>query len=708
MELYEYIKPLRKWWWLLIIAPLVAGVSSYVATQQELPIFESRTTLLIGRTIDDPNPTSGQFQLAQQLATSYADIANRERIRVATMESLGISWLPEYLARALPNTQLIEIVVTDSDPVRAQAVAQELANQLVLSGPTSSDPEEIERQEFIAQQLDDIERQIQETQDEITTQQAALGELTSAREIADTRSQILTLENKLTNLQRSYGTLLSNAERGATNILTVIEPANLPGRPINENKVISIASAAAIGLVLAGAAAYTLEYLDKSIKSPEEAQRIFNTQVIGYIAEISEQAGHKPYVAENPRSTVAEAFRSLRTNLEFAAVEQPLETIFITSATPDAGKTSVAVNLAIIIAQGGKKVILLDGDLRRPNIHGYLGIANNNGLVDVFHGDLDIHDSIIPWEDDRLSIITAGAPPTNPAELLGSSLMDKILEEVKELADIVIIDGPPFVVADASILSSKVDGILVVIRPGHTNRNAAQSMAEQIDRIGARVLGITLNRIPKGSADYYGRYWYYSPEYSSPYTEPYDEDDEAIPVQTNGRKKFSGRFGSRRKDAAKADSDQPILATEALETGDLAEAGRRAPDKLGGPPLTPAPPKACAVLRWVDNVGKRQKLVLREGDTILIGRDRINDVIIQSRHVSRRHAVITWRNGSYEIADLGSTNGTYINGVAADRPLEMNDGDKVRLFDVEIEFQTLNSKSENNVEAAGEQEINES
>ncbi len=542
MDLYEYLKPIRKWWWLLVAATIVAAVSSSLATLQESQVYKSRTTLMIGRTIDDPNPTSGQFALAQQLADSYADIANREGVRNATMDALGTTWLPEYLASALPNTQLIDITVTDTDPARAQAVAAELANQLILAGPSGIDQEERDRQAFINQQLDDLERQIQETQDNIAALQSELGSLTSARQISDTRSQIRVLETKLTDLQRNYGTLLSNTERGAVNTLTVIEPANLPIRPVNENKMITILSASAIGLMLATGAAYLLEYLDKSIKSPDEAERIFKAQVIGYIAEITEGSG-KPFIMENPRSTIAEAFRSLRTNLEFAAVGEPLQTILVSSAGPDAGKTSVASNLAISIAQGGKKVILIDSDLRRPGVHQFFGIQNVNGLGDIFQGNLDPHDAITLWDENRLSILTAGSHIPNPAEILGSRLMDNIIQTATELADVVIIDGPPFIVADASILASKVDGVLVVIRPGHTHREAAESMAEQIERIGARVVGLTLNRIPRGSAEYYGRYWYYAPEYTSPYFGDEPQDEKPKPIDTNGRKSLSGVLG---------------------------------------------------------------------------------------------------------------------------------------------------------------------
>ncbi|MGD8751725.1 MAG: Wzz/FepE/Etk N-terminal domain-containing protein, partial [Anaerolineales bacterium] len=130
MELSAYLIPLRRWWWLLLASTLVAVVSSFIATINQPPVYQASTTLMIGRVIDDPNPNQGEIYLAQQLAQTYAEIANREPVRNATMQALGLTRLPEYLARALPQTQFIEIAVTDVNPLRAQVVANELANQL--------------------------------------------------------------------------------------------------------------------------------------------------------------------------------------------------------------------------------------------------------------------------------------------------------------------------------------------------------------------------------------------------------------------------------------------------------------------------------------------------------------------------------------------------------------------------------------------------
>jgi len=503
MELKKYLFPLRRWWWLLVAATLVAGVSSFLVTLQQPPVFQAKATLMIGRAIEDPNPSASQFWLGQQLATSYADIANRDVVRQATMNALGLDWLPAYKARSLPNSQLIEIAVTDTSPERAQAVAAELANQLILQSPTGARPEEQNRLAFISQQLDTLETQIKSTQDEIKKLQIELGNMVSARQITDTQNQITALQAKLSTLQGNYANLLANTQGGAVNTLSVIEPATVPKKPIGPFQATAVAVASLIGFALAAAAAYLLEYLDNTLKSPQDVKRIFNYPILGYIAEDDQWIKDRPLVAENPRHPIAEAFRSLRTNLEFSAVDKPLKTILITSSDADEGKTSVAANLAASMAQADKKVVLIDADLRQPNLHRLMGIPNENGLSDVFRGRVSLQDALRMWRNEKIAVISGGAPPPNPAELLASQKMDQILNNLKEITDVVIVDGPPFLVTDAAVLSSKVDGVLVVARPGYTEQAAAEAMVEQLERSGARVLGVVLNRIPSKLAGLY-------------------------------------------------------------------------------------------------------------------------------------------------------------------------------------------------------------
>jgi len=515
MEFKQYILPLKRWWWLLVAATLIAMVSSYLATVRQDPIYQTLTSLMIGQVITDPNPTGAEFTLSRQLAENYAEIANREPVKIATMEALGLSWLPDYRATALPNGQFIEIVVTDILPERAQAVANEIAHQLILRSPTGSQSDEQDRQAFVQNQLDNLQQQITETEAEIQTLREALGGMDSARQIADTQVQITALEAKLADLQGIYSDLLANTQGGAINTISVIEEAYRPTVPIGPNKMLIILLSAAVGLSLALVAAYVLEYMDDTVKSPEEVEKFTNVPVIGYLSELDIDDVGALYAADNPRHPSVEEMRTLRTNLEFAGVDQPLKTLLISSTEMEVGKTSVAANLAIVMSQAEKDVFLVDADLRRPNVHNFYGFQNKVGLSDVFRGEYDLDEVVKQWPGGEVTVITAGDLPPNPSELLGSKRMSEIMETLGSKADIVIIDGPPFVVADAPVLASKVDGVLLIVRLGHTRKPAISAMMEQISRSGAKVIGVALNRIPARSIGYYTGNPYYSAYYTN-------------------------------------------------------------------------------------------------------------------------------------------------------------------------------------------------
>ena len=479
MDLKQYIMPLLRWWWLLVVATMVAGGTSYYIVRQQPPIYQAYATLMIGRMIQDPNPNSGEFYLVQQLAATYADIGNREPVKNKTMEALGLSFLPATVVRALPNSSLIAIAVTDIDPRRAQAVANELANQLILASPTGSNTDQT-RQQFINDQLDQLQSQIKDTNAEIEKLKQQLGDLNSARQIADMQTQITAQQQKLTTLQSNYANLLATTQSGAINTLSLIEPAGLPTFPIGPNKKMTVALASVIGLALASLAAYGMEALDDTVKSTDDINRLARLPVIGYIGNAGKNDWK--HVATNPRSHISEEFRSLRTNLEFLSVDKPLKTILITSTDAGEGKTFVAVNLALSLSQTEKKVILPDCDLRKSYVHRALEIESNKGLAMLFLEHSPVLDSIQKVNGQKLAVIPAGSTPPNPTELLSSSRMEQILGALSEMYDIIVIDSAPMMVSDAQVLSAKVDGVVLVTRYAHTRKNKIPTVVEQLKR----------------------------------------------------------------------------------------------------------------------------------------------------------------------------------------------------------------------------------
>ena len=529
MELNKYIFPLLKWWWLVVASVLIAAIFSSLSILRQPTIYQARATVMIGTTINNPNPSSSELFLGQQLAASYADLANREIILNATKNALGMNQLPQYIARALPNTQLIEITVNDTIPERAQIVANEIASQLTLLSPISAQPEGGGRQEFIHERLNNLEAQIRETEAEIEKLQEELANTISAQQIKDKQDQISSLQSKLNSMENNYGLLLSNTQQGAVNTLTIIEFAELPSSPIGNMKGLTILLAAAVGFVLAACEAYLLEYLDDTLKSPDVVMRLFSAPIIGRIFEHADGINENQlYDPESSNHTLTEPFRALRTAIDFAETDHPLKKILVTSPDVGDGKTSVAVNLALSIAQKDKKVFLVDADLRKPKIHKLFGIANDNGLA-----DLALDHAAFNWKSQirkvrEVNVLTAGNTPPDPAELLSSNKMNLFLSELEEVADVLIIDGPPLFVADAAILASKVDGVLLVVRPAHTRRSLAKAAVEQLKLVGTRVVGIVLNRIPLRGADYYAGESYLYTYYQSKYgDEPEDGEKKS-------------------------------------------------------------------------------------------------------------------------------------------------------------------------------------
>jgi capsular exopolysaccharide synthesis family protein len=293
-----------------------------------------------------------------------------------------------------------------------------------------------------------------------------------------------------------------------------------------------------VGFLLAAGIIFSIEYMDDSIKSPDDVERILGLPVLGYIGEVSKSKGKSNLmnIANQPRSPVAEAFRSLRTNLEFAGVNQPLRTILVTSPRPGEGKTTIAANLSSIFAQGGKRVTLIDADLRRPAVHRFFDLDNHVGLTDVFRGRLTLEAVSHSWNGTgEVSVITTGTLPLNPTEILASEKMSKLLVFLKEQRDMVIIDSPPSIVADAQVLAAQVDGVIMVLWPGHSHWEEARTMLEQLRRAEARVVGVVFNRIPQNRTNYYGGYKHYSPHTKNKYH--YYREDYIEPEKTPAKQK---------------------------------------------------------------------------------------------------------------------------------------------------------------------------
>jgi len=424
-----------------------------------------------------------------------------------------------------------EVVQSQIETVQEQmADVQSQINNLnadiALIDPESESPEDQEQLAAYQTKLAEIQPILALYQD-IYTQLVVLGQAPSSSDATPT--DLERLKTTLNLYQQIYITSINNleslklAKAQSTPTVMQVETAVKPTVPISPKPTRTALLGAAVGLLVTAAIVFLVEFLDDTLKTPDEIKAVLDLPTIGFIGELK----HNPrrgeeslgtFVARNPRSPVSEAFRSLRTNLEYSAIDVPLKTVLITSSGESEGKSTIAANLAIVQAQSGKKVVIIDGDMRRPKVHVQFNKPNRIGLSDVITGKMRIEDVTKSFDQvENLSIITCGTLPPNPAELLGSDKMTRVIEELESKFDFIVIDSPPMVVSDAQILSSKVDGIVYVIIPGQTRAITARRPIEELKRIESRVIGVVANKIPRNRDYYYGGYNYYSP-YSNHYS----------------------------------------------------------------------------------------------------------------------------------------------------------------------------------------------
>lgn len=246
--------------------------------------------------------------------------------------------------------------------------------------------------------------------------------------------------------------------------------------------------------------------------------------------------GIRLVVKSDPKSPMAEAIRTLRTNLQYVGLDRPLRTLMITSAGPSEGKTSISSNLAYSLAESGVRTILVGADLRKPAVHKAFNVSNAVGLTNVILGQASLSEALQPTGQEGLSLLPSGPIPPNPAELLGSAAMRAIVEELKEQSDLVVFDATPVVaVADASLLAPMVDGTLLVVSMNQSPREMVRDAVAQLRKVKANILGVVANRVVfKGTQAYY--YYYYGES----------NDEVAATGAANGRLRPPGFFGRLR------------------------------------------------------------------------------------------------------------------------------------------------------------------
>ncbi|MFB0545565.1 MAG: hypothetical protein ACETWB_01525, partial [Anaerolineae bacterium] len=319
MELRKYFKLVKRWWWLLVIGAIIPAVISYRGTLHQPRLYQAKVTLMVGTSLQAPNPDPGQIRMSGTLAEAYAVMVTRLPITEAVVKRLGLGRTPEQLASQITvqvnnQAQLLEITVTDTNPRATVLIANALAEELILQSPTSKEGETAQ-QAFVKNQLDELQGKVVKVQGDIEELKESLVNLTSAAEIMDAQQRIQGLETVLMTYQSTYASLLQSYIGSSPNILRIIEPAVEPSRPISSRARLIVLVAAMAGLGLSLGAASLIEYLDNTLNWEEMAEEnlFLDLPILGGIAKVRTKKGSL-ITESDPYSLEAEAIRQLRTN----------------------------------------------------------------------------------------------------------------------------------------------------------------------------------------------------------------------------------------------------------------------------------------------------------------------------------------------------------------------------------------------------------
>lgn len=526
-----YTRLVNAWKWHIIFSLLICGGLVYYLSSTATPIYRATSTWRVDAA-RGPSIQMSDLMLGERTAQTYARMMTYKPVLAKVASQLKqdaadfSSAVTKVAVSPIRDTQLLNVVIEGVDPELIYSTANTLPEifrkQLA-----------VEQSSRFAESKSSLQMQMNSISQETERLQRAMEELekpdTAAEEL-----EVARLQNSLSLYQSQFANLLSRFEEIrleeslTLDTIIMVNPAELPSRPVRPRILINTLLAALAGAAAALGFGFLYEYLDNRIKSPREVKQLTRTACLGAVADISSGRHswnhHDGLIAlHSPRHPITEAYRGIRTNLQFANVDRKFHSLLITSALPGEGKTTTAANLAMVLAQTGLSVAVVDADLRKPTLHKIFRIAQRPGLVD----GLMQEDDRIPYtpasNNANLLITPSGQRPPNPAELLGSQRMKQLFTALHNQVDVMIVDAPPLMaVADAQILAALVDGIVLVVSRGTPRQALARSM-ESLRQVDANLLGFVMNRMNRGDGeDYYYYYNYY-----------YDEPQEpVIPSET--------------------------------------------------------------------------------------------------------------------------------------------------------------------------------
>jgi capsular exopolysaccharide synthesis family protein len=446
VDLGTVLRILRERWVIVAVTTALAALVGAGITLRQTPMYSARVTLFVS-TWGGGSDATAAYQgslLSQQRVKSYTQLLRGERVMRAVNDELHLNLTPAQLA---------------------SRIAAEVVPETVMLAVTAIDPSP-----------------------------------GGARDIAN-------------SVARNFSTLVLEFEslpdgKQLPVRVTLVTPAGLPHSPVSPRPVRNEALAILVGLMVGGALASARHALDTSVKAVDQLTEITGAPSLGTIPSDSNAPKTPLVINDSPYTLRAEAFRKIRTSMQFVDLDRTTKVVLVTSAMSGEGKSTTACNLAVTVAESGKKVLLVEGDLRRPRAARYLGLPGGVGLTSVLLGDVNVAVATQPW-GELLSVLASGPLPPNPSELLGSPQMRQLLAHLRQQYDLVVVDGPPVLpVADAAAMANACDGTILVVRHGLTKREQVSDMTKSLRTVDTHILGTVLNMVParRGGQYYYQEY----------------------------------------------------------------------------------------------------------------------------------------------------------------------------------------------------------
>ncbi|WP_183099403.1 polysaccharide biosynthesis tyrosine autokinase [Nocardioides pelophilus] len=479
MELKQFLLVLRRRWRSVVAVFLLGiGVSTGVSLAIT-PTYQSTAKVFLAVDVSNATDAYAASFFLNSRAQSYADLAHSSELAERVIDVLDLDMTPAELSdhissEVVEETSLITITVTDTDPRRAQVIADVVTSEF----------------------------------------QAYTEELETAGSSSD--SQIF---------------------------VRVTDAPEYNADPVDPDLVLNIIAGALIGLLLGLTLAVSRELLDRTVRTAEHIGEVTDAPVLASIGFDGDIRGAPLLTDLGAFAPRTEAFRLLRTNLQFIDLDQRARVLVVTSAVPGEGKTMTSTNLAIALAQTGRTVLIIDADLRRPRVASSLGVDPAIGLTTALVGKAQIEDAIQVHEPSGLHVLASGAKPPNPTEILQSRVTHDLIRRLRQSYDMIIIDAPPLLpVADASVLTTLSDGAILVVRHGQTTRDQVTDAVNRVSQVGGRLYGVVVNMVAKRAI---GSYYYYYYEETSP-TKDNPRRSAAPAKEARSRKTRSSNGGGRR------------------------------------------------------------------------------------------------------------------------------------------------------------------